>query len=269
MLERFSHLPIIVDYLNATWNASLPERLISALRYPDRVCKIAISTRESEFDSETRSNRISKALSRALDLPLPSLESLELYNIRNVGSILLVASFVTSIQSLRHLRLGGSTLFPILSVTTSFVELALSVDSIPCLTRGELLTNLECMPRLRNLQVTTQLQVFSFEEMPLTRTFLLAELTCFRMSTKYARILEWFMAGLAAPSLRELYISVPENRHSTLHIPHLSNFIRVAGMDFFAARLAISRQTLTTSLFTRPPSIDDPPSKMFRIETLN
>lgn len=71
VLERLSHLPIIFDYVNANWNASLLTRMISALRYPDRVCRIAIGTGR-KFDLQIDS----KTFSKALDFPFPSLESL-------------------------------------------------------------------------------------------------------------------------------------------------------------------------------------------------
>lgn len=120
------------------------------------------------------------------------------------------------------------------------------------------------MPHLRNLQVSTR--DFSPVEMPPTRTILLAELTCFNLSAECAQI-EWFVAGLAAPSLRKFHISVLNDNSGRLHIPHLSKLIRVAGIVFFAARLTISYRTLTTSLLAHPPT-DNPPSKIVTIKTL-
>jgi hypothetical protein len=69
------------------------------------------------------------------------------------------------------------------------------------------------------------------------------------------------VAGLDTPSLRELHISTT-HFSSTCHIPSLSMFIRVAGIVFFAA---ISGSFLMTFLFSRPHSIDDPPTKVVTI----
>jgi hypothetical protein len=63
------------------------------------------------------------------------------------------------------------------------------------------------------------------------------------------------VAGLTTPSLRRLYISVVESV-LTLRTSHLSKFIRVAGIIFFAARLSFSRFDLTTSMFAHPHSIN-------------
>ena len=99
---------------------------------------------------------------------------------------------------------------------------------------------------------------------PPTPTILLAELTYFRLSVECLET-EWFVAGLLAPSLRELHLSI----HNTpdIHHPSVSKFIRDAGIVFFAARLTISHQNVQTSLFAGPLSIDDPPSKLVTIKT--
>jgi hypothetical protein len=117
------------------------------------------------------------------------------------------------------------------------------------------------MPHLRNLQVDT---LFSSEGMPPITTVLLPELTCFRFDGVQRDQIEWLAAGLVTPSLRELYISFFD-LSSTLHIPYLSEFIRVTGIIFFAARLSILRNRLTTCLTSHPLSIDDLPSKIVMI----
>jgi hypothetical protein len=99
---------------------------------------------------------------------------------------------------------------------------------------------------------------------PPATTTLLPELTHFRLSTGCSGI-EWFVAGLVAPALRDLHISILD-APLILH-PNLSELIRVAGIVFFAAQLTISQYTLETSLLVYPLSIGDPPSKMVTIET--
>ncbi|KAH9988165.1 hypothetical protein BJV77DRAFT_1023227 [Russula vinacea] len=161
---------------------------------------------------------------------------------------------MTSIRSLRHLRLVSSSLtpfFPLLSFTRALVDLTLSINTVFCLEEGaSLLTHLQCIPHL---------------QMPPATSVLLAELTYFRFFGECAEM-EWFVAGLVTPSLQELHISV-FNTSNALYIPHLFKFIRVGGISFFAARLTFSEYCLTTSLFAHPHSDNGPPSKIVTITT--
>ena len=141
--------------------------------------------------------------------------------------------------------------------------------TIDCLTKGaSIFTHLQGLPHLRNLHVSESPwfripQKYRWPLPPATTT-LLAELTYIRLSAGYSEI-EWFVAGLVAPSLQELHISI-QNGCGILD-PNLSELIRIAGIIFFAARLAISLKTFQTSLFAHPFSIDGPPSKIVTIET--
>ena len=247
-LESLLHLKIIVDYSNSIWDASTQKHLISALRYPVRVCRITFKGWGG------RCHKYIYGFSEALSLPFPSLESLELQG----GGVKHVVRILLAIQPLRHPRLDGSFHLPILSATISLVDLTLSVYSIFCLKPGvSLLTHLQHMPYLRNLQLSTHIK--PCVELPPnpTTTVLLAKLTCLRFS---------FMAGLVAPSLRELHISTMDLSTIT-HIPHLSEFIWIAVIVFLAARLTVLRETLRTSLFAHPLSSDGLPSKI-TIKTL-
>ena len=269
MLQRLSHLPIVVDYGNVTWHSDTLGRLISALRYPDRVCRITIQGSYTD----------SVVLSKALGSSFPALESLELQNAGSFDPTILLASpFMTSIQSLRHLQLEGPSLHPILSVTTSLVDLTLGgfVTILSLMDGVSIFTHLQRMPHLRNLQLSTQYD-FSFDHEddmpPSPAATTLTELTCFRISAGYSEI-DWFLPGLVAPSLRELHISIYDSYDSSdssdiFHIPNLSKFICATGTVFFAARLTIWGHTFQTSLFAFAPplSIDDPPSKIVSIET--
>ena len=265
VLQAYPHLPIIVDYSNVGWNANALRGLVSALRYPDRVCRIAImgSHKPDQF----------AIISKALDSSFPALESLGLHILYYFKpTILLSSPFRTSIQSIRHLQLNGaSTTFPILpqilSVTTSLVSLTLNVISIPCLTNGaSIFFHLQCLPHMRNLHVSEspRHRIPYMGSLPPTTTTLLAELTYFRLSGGCSEI-EWFVAGLVAPSLRGIHISIQDA--CGILEPNLSELIRLAEIIFFAARLTISHQTFQTSLFAHPLSIDDPPSKTVTIET--
>jgi hypothetical protein len=258
VLEHFSHLPIIVDYSNVIWKASALKRLISALRYPDRVCKIAISSFRGLHTVR---------ITEALDLPFPELEYLELRHVTDVEHVLRSESFITSLQSLQHLQLNGvldfTSLSPLLSVTKSLVDLTLHIYTVFSTEGASLLTH---MPHLRNLLVTTQF--YFSEEMPSTTSSLLPELTCLHFSGESTQV-EWFVAELDTPSLREFHISANDpvfgNISHTFDVPYLSKFIHVTGIVFLAARLTISGPRLTTSLFVHPHSIDDLPSKIVTI----
>ncbi|KAF8480526.1 hypothetical protein DFH94DRAFT_481290 [Russula ochroleuca] len=274
-------LPIAVATLlhkqyayNYAWNplenASTQERLISALRYklryPDRVCSIAI---RGPYQYE---------IIEALDLPLPALECLEIDDTTSVGHTYLPMSMslMTSIQSLRHVRLAGKPLtsfFPILSVTRAIIDLTLNIDTVLCSAKGaSLLTHLQYMPQLRNLQVETQSlsseemegEEMEGEEMPSIMSILLAELTYVRFRGECAEI-EWIMAGLVTPSLREFHITAYDD--GTLHIPYLFEFIRVADIVVSTARLSISRFGFAITLFAHPHSIEDLTFKIVTVTT--
>jgi hypothetical protein len=267
VLDYFSHLPIIIDYNGVAWKASTPNRLMSALRYPNRVCRIAIA---GSYSYSRTDNRIIKAL----DLPFPALESLELRHVANVEQVLLSESFIASIPSLRRLQLDGvdlKSLPPLLSVTRLLVDLALGLRTAISMEGASLLSHLQHMPRLRSLHVTT-LHYFYEEmrlQMPLTTSTMLPELTCFRFVGESSQV-EWLVAGLDTPPLRELHISITDQDlrriPHTFDIPYLAKFIHVSEIVFLAARLTFSGPRLTTSLFTRPNSIDVPPSKIVTIK---
>jgi hypothetical protein len=226
-----AHLPIVVDYSRIVWNAGAQTRLISALRYPNRVVRITINGSCKNFDK----------ICKALDLPLPALTSLELHNMKgNVEPIRQASSLLTSIKSLLHLRLDNaelSSLLPLLSVTRALESLTLIVDALFWQREGtSLLTHLQRIPHLRDIQVSTRSSFLENMNKPPITTVLLAELSHLYFYGQCAEI-EWFVAGLTAPSLQRLHISVLESSR-TLCIPHLSKFISVAGIDFFAARLS-------------------------------
>lgn len=241
-----AHLRIVVDYSRIVWNASALTRLNSALRYPNRVVRITINGSCKIFDK----------VCKALDQPLPALRSLELHNMKgDVEPIHQASSLLTSIKSLLNLRLDNVellSLLPLLSITRALVSLILVVDTLFWQREGtSVLTHLQRIPRLRDIRVSTRSSLLENMNKPPITTVLLAELSHLYFSGQCAEI-EWFVAGLTAPSLQRLHISVTESSH-TLCIPHLSKFISVSGINFFAARLSFSRLGLTTSLFARDP----------------
>ena len=263
VLERLSHLPIIVDYSdysNNSWKASALKRWSSALRYPNRVCRIAI--RGIYHTSEY-------GITKTLDMPFPALESLELHHITSIECLLRSPSFMTSIQSLRHLRLERmclTSVLPFLWVTRSLVDLTLGINKVSSMEGTSLLTHLQHMPHLRNLQVF--LQLYRSAEMPPATSILLPELSSFRIQVvgDCTASVEWFVAGLDTPSLREFHISVIDFS-GRLRIPYLTKFIRAVGIVFVTAQLTIMGSCLRTDMFAYSHSTDDPPSNIFTIKT--
>jgi hypothetical protein len=107
VLSGLPPLPIIVAYhdVSVPWTVGRlgsENRLISALRYPDRVCKIAMKI--------TYSNR--NTITKALDCAFPSLEALELHNTGVPGfSFPPTPTFLmTTAKSLRRLKIPGASL---------------------------------------------------------------------------------------------------------------------------------------------------------------
>ena len=90
----------------------------------------------------------------------------------------------------------------------------------------------------------------------------LAELAHLRFEGN-SLVVEVLMAGVAAPSLQELRVSLSHMTHvfqvDGFHIPHLTKFIRNVGMIFLAAQLQFSYTNCNLSLLTDSHSIDNPP----------
>ena len=266
VLERLSHLPIIIDYTGAVfWEGSQDtKRFLSAIRFPDRVCRIKLLRTTFNFDG----------IIGGLASPFPALESLDIQNKRVVQPIYLPTSLTTSAESLRHLRLVGAcftSILPVLSVTRALVYLTLDIDTVLCLTTGaSLLAHLQHMPHLRNLQLTAHFHFSNKHIETSSTTVLLPELTCFRIFGERAQI-EWLVAGLVTPSLRELYISAVNlinDVSPTFQISYyLSKFIRDRGGSFLAAQLSMSLDP-KISLLAHPNSIGDPPSNLVTISML-
>ena len=253
MLTHLPPLPIVVDYSRATIKTSKEEsRAAAALRYPDRVRRIAIQGPNLLFD------RVYRAMNR----PFPTLESFEL---NAYGSRFEVPTiFIRSAPSLRHLRLHNvlfSSFSQLLSSTTGLVELDLDIDTVVCLSPAEsLLTHMQGMPclcrlRLHASSLTTRISVFNIsaaDVVPLPRLTHL-------QYTGSTPCFEALAAGLAAPSLRDLEIKL--NDHSST-FPHLSRFIEDVEGLFFAVRVDITSGPPQFSMLTHSHSIDEPPRKI-------
>ena len=246
-------LPIVVDYRSGAWLAKTQIRMISALSYPDRVCGIA-------FKMFYRQSKHVLKLLAAMDQHFPALESLELHC---WGSQLFSQPpFLTArTPHLRSLKFIGhvTELCQVLPYTTSLVELTLGLHTIIFSTHDtQLLVHLQGLPSLRHLKVEAW-DADMPDDLGRREDVLLPNLASLSFAGPIA-LLEAFMAGLQAPSLQELRISV-----YCRAIPpptHLTAFIRNSGKEFFSVQLNASVHGINLGMSTHPHSADDPPFKI-------
>ena len=179
MLTRLPPLPIIINY-GTTLIRSLKEQngVAAALRYPDRVRKIAITGQDLVLDK----------VYGTMNHPFPTLETFELFNPLVAAFEVPTTIFKGSAPSLRHLYLENvifASVYQLLSSTTCLVELNSDTDAILCLSlAASLLTHLQGMPCLRRRQPhvldrSTPIPVFN---MRATDIVPLPKLTHFRLS---------------------------------------------------------------------------------------
>ena len=277
VLAGLPPLPIIVAYhdVSVAWTVGRlgsENRLISALRYPDRVCKIALKI--------TYSNR--NTITKALDCAFPSLEALELHN-TGVPAFSLPPTFLmTTAKSLRRLKLPGASLTSLttlLSATTALVDLTLGINTVFSPPQGVLFPSLQDLfqpsppqsvslssllqnlTRLRHLDVSVQSfhssHTRSISPVKTTGVVSLAELNHFRFQGHTTEV-EELVAGLATPSLQTLHVTL-NCGNSAFKIPHLSVIIRNMGMIFHTAQIRVSTTTSIISLLPHSDFIDDSP----------
>ena len=267
-LKSLPPLPIIVDYGDGAWTVKTQMRMVSALAQPDRVCEIVFRGRERGL----------KKLMGAMNRPFPALESLALRFQAQQGLSLLPLFltpdfpppfFAAHLSQLQRFSFTGKTytlLSQMLSYTKSLVDLTLNVDKVFFPGGTPLLAHLQDMPLLRHLEV----EVVTFQIAPLTGfpapptekrdVVLLSELTRLRFSGQRTPV-EVLAAGLATPSLKELYVSLYHDA-LTFPIPNLSDLIHEAGILFFAAQLKLSQQGLSISMLAHSHPIHDPAFKI-------
>jgi len=264
VLRGLPPLPIVVDYFNVAWTVGRlgsENRLISALRYPNRVYKIAVTITFSNHDTITK----------ALDCAFPILEILEFHDTGSPAcpQFRFPPTFLmTSTKSLRRLKIPRATLTslpPLLSATTALVDLTLDIDRVfspPHWKGGSLLALLQNLSHLRHLDVSVRpFYVPHTRGLSPVKTVSLAELTYFRFKGDPIQA-EELVAGLATPSLQKLYVSLYRG-NDAFHIPHLSVIIRNMGTPFYAAQIKVSTGTYIISLLTHSHFIDDPPLNIF------
>jgi hypothetical protein len=252
-IRRLPPLPIVVDYRSGAWTVKTQLRMISALSYPDRVCGIT-------FNMCHRQSKHSPKLFAAMNQPFPALKSLELHWLSYVEPH--SPPFLTPPTThLRSLKFIGSVngLSRVLPYTTSLVDLTFRLHSFvffPPDTR--LLVHLQGLSSLHRLKVETLDAVMPNHPGGREDT-LLPTLTSLSFFGSIA-FLDTLMAGLAAPSLQELRISVYPR--TILPPTHLTSFIRNSGRQVFSAQLNAPGGEINLVMSTRFHSTDDPSFKI-------
>jgi len=261
-VKNLGPLPRIIDIGSRydDWTSTTLYRVMAALQYPDRVCRIAISLPEP-------TSKYKKKLLAAMDRPFLALESLEL-NCKGARDLNFQLPFLSAqTPHLRRLKYTGYTstlLSHILSHTTSIVDLTLSLDRVffyPSASGTHVLSHLQDMPFLRRLEL--EMWYHNIEPSK-TKDVLLSKLRSFCFKGHFTQ-LEALTAGIKAPSLMELCISLssaPPVPLSMSDTTHLSRFIHATAKRFLSAQLKASREGIHLSMRTHSHSDDAPP---FRI----
>jgi len=258
VIRRLPPLPIVVDFKSGVRLPGAQFWMISALAYPDRVCGIV-------FNMSYEPSKHTSKLLAAMNQPFPALTSLELH-CPCFEKLPSPPPFLTAqTPHLRSLKFIGDVteFFRVLPYTTSLADLTVCLNSsFFSLLDTQLLVRLQGLSSLRHLKVETW--EADMPDHPGRReNVLLPTLTSLSFFGSMA-FLDALMAGLAAPSLQELRISV----YGARAIPpptHLTSFIHNSGRHLPSAKLyapghGINRINLVMS--THSHSADDPP---FRI----
>jgi len=254
-IRHLPPLPIHVDYRSGVPFAKTQIRMISALAHPDRVCGIAFKT------YYRRSKHLSKLVA-AMNQPFPALESLELHCSHSLELHSTLPFLAAQTPHLRSLKFIGYVdgFYRLLPYTTSLVDLTLCLHAIiVTLSDTQLLFHLQGLSSLRRLKVKA-----GHGEVPdhlgEREDVLLPTLTSFSFAG-HVDLLEALMAGLTAPSLQELRISIydfPEIPPPT----NLTTFIRNSGRQFFSAQINTPSDRINLVMSTHSQSTDDPPFKI-------
>jgi hypothetical protein len=250
-------LPIVLDYRDEMWYCN--KQITLALENPSRVCSIALTLPNDRWYS------IPMGQLALMNQYFPALESLEFKCLGDVERTLRHSPPFLTVEppQLRRLKFTGNIsafLHQILSRTTCLVELTLCLDIDRFSSfRTQLTAKLQGLSFLRRLN----LEIWDIlEEQPdSTKDFLLPQLT-YLSFTGHITQLEALMACLAAPSLQELRITLPEPRPIFPNATYLSEFIHNLGKTFLSAQLNASHEGASLVLSSHPVSTDDPP---FRI----
>ena len=260
MLSRLPPFPILIDYSDAYWTLKEVDGAVAATTHRSRVRGITLHVQD----------RGRAKFLRALSLPFPELESLNIYLDYSTRLTLPATFLSSSAPSLRRLTLHGiipSFLSPILSSATGLVELSLRPGYMSPL-EPLLLTNPHRLPHLRRLELdlSCQPRAYSFvPPLPAVKGDVapLSKLTHL-IFKGHISSLESLVVGLAAPSLQHLTAKLydePQAPHYIFPIPHLCKFIRDSDYHFTTICLRLSFSTSEFKFFsgTVSQSVTDQP----------
>jgi hypothetical protein len=221
--------------------------MVSALKYPDRVCGIAFKVPRS----------ILKELWAAMNQPFPVLDSLEVDCTALYQSDFPPPFLMVQPPHLRRLKITGDATASscrILSHKVSLVDLTLCLDVIffsPF--EAQFLSHLQAMPFLRHLKLELRGSYFlsgtRSRLSSMTKDVLLPMLN-FLCFTGDIIQFEALMVRLAAPSLQELRISLHRPYSAMSHCPNLSKFVSNIGESFSCAQLNTSREGISLFMST-------------------
>lgn len=200
-----------------------------------------------------------------MNQPFPALESLELHCSHSIG-LQSPPPFLTAQSHLRSLKFVGpiNEFYRLLPYTTSLVDLTLHLHTF-FFSPGDtpLFFHLQGLSSLRRLRVKTRLGETP-DDLGERKDVILPSLTSFSFSGDMD-LLDLFMAGLTAPSLQELRISVYDFR--AMPPPtNLTSFIFNSGRQFFSAQINAPGRGINLVMSTHSHSTDDPPFKIIASE---
>ena len=219
------------------------DRLLSALKRPDRIREIDLRLNSAELDKFFKS--------KATKCPFPALESLAICD-RYFRLQKIPATFLKGTNL--HLRLRSLKLDPIslesvsrlLSSATALTDLSLKFNRYCQAIISGLLPQLQGLPHLRRLDLTiTYFTNYSGQLSGLTEpkdSFPLAKLTSFHYSG-HSIFLKFLMMGFEAPSLQDIVIHLNDNDPylAPLPFPHLPQFFNCAEKHYHAVHVGLQQ----------------------------
>ena len=236
MLSRLPPFPILIDCSDANWTLNGVNNALAAIRHQSRVRGITLHIK----------NRGRAKFLRALSLPFPELESLNICLDSYTKPILPTTFLSNPLPCLRRLTLQGvipSSLSPILSSATGLVELSLTPGHTSPL-EPLLLTDLQRLSCLRRLELDLWRQPRTYHFVPPLPSVTgdgvpLSNLTHL-IFKGHILSLESLVVELASPSLQHFTAELYDPSHMIFPIPHLCKFIRDSECHFISICLSFS-----------------------------
>jgi len=255
LTRRFQPLPIRIDYAYGSPTNNDVNRVVTALKQPDRVHGIAFKGQDSQLQK----------VFREMKRPFPALERLEIRHSHTEEYLSLPQTFLRgSAPRLRRLKMWTvrlKSISQLLSSTTAIVELSLKIDTVfgPSPT-ASLVAYLQAMPCLRwlTLRLPIGISPTRIPASPETggKIVPLSKLTFFYFYG-HRVFLDGLLSGLAAPSLQTFDIEFRDSFISPTR--HTSRFVTDINSEPHAFRVIYSNcRSFSLSLLAHSERIDDP-----------